>query len=184
MRQQGRAAQCASRWYRGGLGGIGGLGFFSRAFHVGGFGAPLVVSAELWWSRRPRVLRGIPCWPRSRRFRSVLLVMHPVLVSGMVWGVFVRLRREETCCSGCRGSRRSEQAPCVKKYNQQPVNRSPHSVHPCQKVVQDTATTLGVAPGAGGGGFGVWITTPPPHPGLRRVRAAVGLGFGSRHRFA
>jgi hypothetical protein len=27
-----------------------------------------------------------------------------------------------------------------------------------------------------------WFRTPPPHSGLCRVRAAVGLGFGSRHR--
>ena len=103
-----------------------GFRFFSRAFHVGGFGGPLVVSAE-----HRRSLGGI-----GTLGGISMLVSAVSVVSGLFQCCWSRAQcwewcdenlsayaSEETRCSGCRASRRSEQAPCVKStIHQQPVN--------------------------------------------------------------
>ena len=68
--------RCVSRWLRGGLGGVGCLGFFSRTFHVVvGLEAPGGLSGVKAVFRRSRVLGAVV---------SVLMVSRSALEQGAV----------------------------------------------------------------------------------------------------
>jgi hypothetical protein len=120
-----------SWWSRGGLGGIAGV-------------RVILTGIPCWWFWRPS-----GCFGGASAESAVLSPQgHSMLVSAVsvVSGLFQcwscvqswvwcddnlsAYASEETRCSGCRASRRSEQAPCIK--NVQYIN-GPHSI-PYQSI--------------------------------------------------